>query len=129
MVFSFLCVYQLVSRQRMPPLSAPIDYTAWRVMKQPDHLTRALLFMSSKCLALFAELSGTVCLEPLINPAGVLQKKSVPLSVICSIFYFSISGVSVKIQNLSSLCPRILAPQLFGLHLPTASTTTGPQWA
>lgn len=71
-----LCVCQLVSRPGMPSLPAPIDSSAWRAMKQPDHLTRALLlFMFPKCLALFTKLPSSVCLESLINPVRLCSEK------------------------------------------------------
>lgn len=90
----FLSVCQLVSRPRMPPLSAHIDSSASRAMKQPDHLARALLlFMFPKCLALFTKLSSSVCLESLINPAGLCREECPPF-INCSIFpfYFCIFG-------------------------------------
>lgn len=95
---SSLCVCQLVSRPRMPSLPAPIDSSACRVMKQPDHLARALLlFMFPKCLALFTKLSSTVCLESLINPAG-LCREEIPPFINCSIFpfYFCIFGCACE---------------------------------
>lgn len=107
----------------MPSPPALIDSSACRAMKQLDHLARALLlFMFPKCLALFAKLSSTVCLEPLINPAGL----SVPLLSIAqsSLFYFCIFGCVCE----NPVLPMFVLP-LFCLHLPTASSTGGSLWS
>ncbi len=124
---SFLCVCQLVSRPRMPSLPAAIDSSVCRVMKQPDHLARALLlFMFPKCLALFTKLSSPVCLESLINPAGLCREKVPLLSTAqSSLFYFCIYGC---VCESPTSCQCLPCPLGFATLLSPSSQSFLHQW-